>query len=203
LWEQYQLTVNPAHSFQGDERDVILFSPCVGSPLPRGAKRFLENTDNLLNVAVTRARGLLHVVGDLEACRNCGIRYVEEFAEYVATLQNPRGHPQQDSESVSEWEIMFREALKRAGLNPHPQYPEHQHWLDLAIIDSNVKLNVEIDGELYHREWDGSRCREDLKRDRRLRGHGWVVKRFWVYRIRDEMDECVREVLELLKRLKG
>ena len=35
-------------------------------------------------------------------------------------------------------------------------------------------------------------------RDHRLIGMGWKVKRFWVYQLRDNMDQCVAEVKELL-----
>jgi len=61
---QVALTVGSAHGFQGDEKDIMLFSLCVGTHLPSGARRFLSETDNLFNVAVSRARGLLYVIAD-------------------------------------------------------------------------------------------------------------------------------------------
>ncbi len=60
-------------------------------------------------------------------------------------------------------------------------------------------LDIEIDGKYYHKEWDGSRCREDFIRDLRLQALGWHVKRFWVYQIRDQQGKCVQEVLDLIK----
>ena len=192
-------SVAPAHGFQGDERDVILFSPCVGGEMPRGAKRFLESTDNLLNVAITRARALLHVVGDMDACLNCGIPHLVRFAAYVRDSgKGPEAFGDGDP-SVGFLERPFQEKLEAAGLKPMPQYSEDQYSLDLAIIEGEFRLDIEIDGELFHREWDGSRCRSDLKRDRRLRERGWVIKRFWAYRIRDEMDVCAQEVVDLIR----
>jgi superfamily I DNA and/or RNA helicase len=44
------------HSFQGDERDVMLFSPVVSAGIGDGAINFLRRTPNLFNVAVTHAR---------------------------------------------------------------------------------------------------------------------------------------------------
>jgi len=63
------------HSFQGDERDVIFFSPTVSQSTPRGAIWFLQNYPNLFNVAVTRARAALIVVGDKQAALNCNVTY--------------------------------------------------------------------------------------------------------------------------------
>ena len=44
------------HKFQGDERDVMIFSPVVSEGITDGAVNFLKKTDNLFNVAITRAR---------------------------------------------------------------------------------------------------------------------------------------------------
>ena len=81
------LLVKTAHGFQGDERDVIFFSPCLRPNITRGSFRFLRDTDNLLNVAVTRARSALVIVGDLEACRECGIEHYEALALYWDALR--------------------------------------------------------------------------------------------------------------------
>ena len=79
-----------------------------------------------------------------------------------------------------------------------PQYKVNQYRLDLAFIgDETNKIDIEVDGEYYHRDWDGGRCREDVVRDMRLTNLGWRVKRFWVYRLRDEMNDCVNEVLAI------
>jgi len=58
--------VSTAHGFQGDERDLILFSLCGGPDMPDGAKTFLRENPNLFNVAVSRARAVLHIVGNRE-----------------------------------------------------------------------------------------------------------------------------------------
>lgn len=43
------------HRFQGDERDVMLFSPVVSSGAPKGALGFLRSNGNLFNVAIIGA----------------------------------------------------------------------------------------------------------------------------------------------------
>ena len=42
------------HKFQGDERDIIIFSPVVSIGISDGSLGFLRNTPNLFNVAITR-----------------------------------------------------------------------------------------------------------------------------------------------------
>ena len=62
---------------------------------------------------------------------------------------------------VSDWERYFYQVLYRAGLRPIPQYEVEQYTLDFALFQGDAKLNVEIDGERYHRSWDGELCRRD------------------------------------------
>lgn len=205
--ETCDLIVDTAHGFQGDERDVVFFSPCVGPDLPDGAKRFLSGTGNLFNVAVTRARSVLHVVGNQECCANCAISHIEAFSRYVGNLavrerQDYTKDVRWDDPPVGHWEKVFYEALLRAGIKVMPQYPVHQYRLDFAVVEGDVLLDIEVDGERYHRDWDGNHCHEDVLRDRRLIALGWTVKRFWVYRIRDEMDQCIREVRQILDEAK-
>ena len=201
--QRCELITDTSHGFQGDEKDVIFFSPCVGYQMPEGAEWFLNATENLFNVAITRARALLHVVGNLESCLVSSIPHVKGFAEfYEQTRQNgqrpdiPLGFV--DGPSTGHWERPFYEALQTAGLKPMHQYAEGQYRLDFAFVTKNTKLNIEVDGAMYHHEWDGSRSRNDLMRDHRLIGMGWKVKRFWVYQLRNNMDQCVAEVKELL-----
>ncbi len=88
--ERARLITRTAHGFQGDERDVIFLSACLRPGINKGSHRFLKETDNLLNVAVTRARSTLVVVGDLDACRNCGISHYEALALYWDQLESVR-----------------------------------------------------------------------------------------------------------------
>ncbi|MBK6507284.1 MAG: hypothetical protein IPG02_16915 [Ignavibacteria bacterium] len=51
------------HKFQGDERDIMIFSPVISNGIGRGSIFFLSRSGNLFNVAITRARAALIVVG--------------------------------------------------------------------------------------------------------------------------------------------
>jgi very-short-patch-repair endonuclease len=105
-------------------------------------------------------------------------------------LRSPVEHP----ELVSEWERTLYRAMHAAGLLPVPQYEEAPYTLDFALFHGERKLDIEVDGENYHRNWDGELCRRDQIRSRRLADLGWDILRFWVYEVRDDMEGTVRRV---------
>jgi very-short-patch-repair endonuclease len=198
---------NTAHGFQGDERDVIIFSPVVSEGMPDGGMNFLRHNPNLFNVAITRARAALVVVGDRAAILNCGINYLAKFAEYTheITARKVVDLPTRETfgpeypvvakpELVSDWEKVLYKALYQAGLRPVPQYPVDKYILDFALMGEDRELCIEVDGERYHRNWDGELCRRDQIRNQRLIELGWDVMRFWVYQIRDDLDACVERI---------
>lgn len=202
--------VDTVHKFQGDERDMMFFSPVISHGTGQGAIGFLNNTGNLFNVAITRARAVLVVVGDVNFCASCGVPYMEHFVEYVrrdkkrATdtaktrehgSESGRMYPQvSNPEQVSDWERLFYTALFDQGVKTIPQYSVDKYKLDLAIVIGNRKLDIEVDGEMYHKDWNGELSYRDQLRNQRLYELGWDVKRFWVYQIRDELQSCINEV---------
>ena len=201
-----QFVVDTVHGFQGDERDVIFFSPVVSVGANDNMLRFLRTHGNLFNVAVTRARSELVVVGDWQAALDSGVSYLVSFAEYARGLapvkpglgtfraDGPEYPPVDHPELVSEWERTLYRALHAAGLAPVPQYEEAPYTLDFALFHGERKLDIEVDGENYHRNWDGELCRRDQIRSRRLADLGWDIMRFWVYEVRDDIEGAVRRV---------
>jgi very-short-patch-repair endonuclease len=74
------------------------------------------------------------------------------------------------------------------------QHCVERYDLDFAVLVGERCLNIEIDGERYHRNWDGELCRRDQIRNQRLMELGWDVMRFWVYQVRDDLDWCIGRV---------
>ena len=192
-----QLIVDTAHGFQGDERDIVLFSPCVSRDLPSGAHTFLKNTENLFNVAITRARSLLHVVGSRDACADSEIPHIQRFTSYCEEIERSGSSPYATTlasdERIGPWEKPLYDALVAKGLNPIPQHPVNQYRLDLAIVSGEIRIDVEADGESTHLD-----PRSDAERDSQLENLGWRVVRFWNHQIRDDIDYCVQTVLDLV-----
>lgn len=82
------VTIDTAHGFQGDERDVMIFSPAVGPDLLPRSMQFAGDR-NLVNVAVTRARSRLVVVGDHAAALGSGT-LLAALAQYATDLRAVR-----------------------------------------------------------------------------------------------------------------
>jgi very-short-patch-repair endonuclease len=206
--EKADFLVNTVHAFQGDERDLMIFSPVVSEGITEGALGFLRSNPNLFNVAVTRARAALVVVGDYNAAVNSNVDYLAKFAVYSQRLNNHVApskesifsdlgpeYPKVDHpELVSDWERYFYRVLYQEGLRPIPQYIVDRYTVDLALFSGSRRLDIEVDGEQYHRNWTGDLCQRDQIRNQRLMELGWDVMRFWVYQIRDDLPGSILRV---------
>ncbi len=147
-WDRVKgrLTVGTAHRFQGDERDVMIFSPVVASGMLPRLSRWVAETDQLLNVAITRARGALHVVGDRRACLAAG-GVLGEFAANVGSgAPGPGTPPLYESPA----EARMAELLAEAGLWYAAQQIIGRHRLDfLVVTPCGGRYNIEVDGRQH------------------------------------------------------
>lgn len=181
-----KILIDTVHKFQGDERDVIVFSPVVSDGTKSQSLMFLKSTGNLFNVAITRARALLVTVGDKQYCKQCGVSYLEHFAEYSSGENAPV--------ESSEWEHILQKALSDAGIPVTAQYHVDKYYLDLALFHKGKKLDIEVDGAMYHQTWTGELCYNDQLRNQALMREGWDVIRFWVQQIRDQLPWCISQI---------
>lgn len=204
LIPKHDLIIDTVHKFQGDERDVIIFSPVVSRNISQSSLNFLKNQGNVFNVAVTRARSSLVTIGDLDICKSSSVEFLRSFAEHNETVsmrnsQHKHIQPLMKDPKISNWEMIFHKALQDRGILAMQQYLEDKYALDFAIIKENgKKLNIEIDGEAFHKEWTGQKKREDVLRNQTLANLGWDVRRFWVYQIDENLNECVNTVEDWL-----
>ncbi len=192
-WEQAKgrLTVGTAHRFQGDERDVMIFSPVVADGLLPRLVRWVADTDQLLNVAVTRARAALHVVGDLRACLAAG-GFIGDFAAGFRDRWGPRDRtPVPDSPA----EMRMAELLGEVGLWFTPQHPLGRRRLDFLVVTPlGTRYDVEVDGRGHLTD---EAIRRDETRDAELRAMGLKILRVDARRIFNNEDQ-IREVLRRL-----
>ena len=190
-----KVVVDTAHGFQGDERDVMIFSLCSGPDMPRGSQHFVSESGNLFNVAVSRARAVLHVVGNRQWSLGSGVNHLIQLAQpSKKTSETSVEGPWAPHESP--WEEILFKALLAEDIEAIPQYPVVGRRLDMALVDkkSGLKIDIEVDSDRFHRNPDGSRKKDDTWRDIYLMSLGWKVMRFWVYQLREDMDKCVSEI---------
>lgn len=84
------IIADTVHKFQGDERDIMILSLvlCNGTPLKK-ANWINYKVPYLINVAITRARSSLFIIGDFIYCRGLiqrGPTPLSQLANYVHSL---------------------------------------------------------------------------------------------------------------------
>lgn len=198
LLKKWNFDSQTADGFQGDERDLILLG-LIGGPVPGEVPMFYARDRNRFNVAVSRARSLLHVFGDLAWAESCSADTLAGLVKSWRNWQEQAQRPVRSELIGPVWEPLLAAAMRRAGIEFHQQYPACGFYLDFGLLHEGLKLDVEVDGESYHRNASGARKIEDLRRDQILIAAGWRVVRFWVYQLREDMDGCVAEIESIVR----
>lgn len=91
-------------------------------------------------------------------------------------------------------ELLFNEALKKTGYEFKFQHAVCRAVLDFAFVD--LKIGIELDGK--HHVTSAQRLHKDIYRDDELDHEGWILIRFLNSEIEDDLDGCVKEVLEVV-----
>lgn len=188
-----EFRVATVDSFQGQERDVVIFSPVVHAASPASAVAFIQRDWRRLNVAISRARAACHIFGDLTFAKSGKIRTLGTLA---ARATEPKARSDGETVFDSRWERIVYYALRERGLDPVPQYEIAGRRLDFALFAGDIKLDLEVDGRRWHQDIDGNRKPDDIWRDHQMKSLGWRVRRFWV----DELSRNLEDCLDLVQR---
>lgn len=179
------ITVGTVHTYQGDERDLMIFSPVVSKGISDNTVQWVGNP-NMINVAVTRAREGFFFVADFDVCRRQqGI--LGHLTRYVEDVENLRKTSAEELELFS-WMVM-------QGWEPevHPKIRDIE--VDFVLKKAGRKIVVEVDGEQHKRQRV-----EDKSRDVFLNSRGYEVCRFPTREVR----EAPASIIHLLeKKLSG
>ncbi len=93
----HDVSCGTVHAFQGDEKDIILFSLALTNQTSEKTYEWLKNNRELINVATSRAREQLVIVSDRKNLDrlHCGEEKddVYELVEYVKTRGNCKVTP--------------------------------------------------------------------------------------------------------------
>ena len=177
------LKVATAHRFQGDERDVMYFSPVIDRSMSAREVRFAANP-NLINVALTRARRRLIIVGDPDACL-AHDNALRELANYSLRL-DAAGFD-------SPLELDLHNALLNRGVAARTGVVVGRHRLDLAVERDDMRLDIECDGAAFHTD-----RQKDAARDRAVEAEGWKVMRFSGRALSHDIEACVAAIIARL-----
>jgi very-short-patch-repair endonuclease len=199
-WETSKLLAATAHKFQGDERDIMIFSPVVSEGIKAGTLYWLAETPNLFNVAISRARSLLIIVGNLAYClQSSGL--LKQMAEYVHQLSIEAELRRTEAESLlaSPAEKRLYQGLLQRGMKVTPKWRAGPYEVDFAYMEGGFRLDIECDRATYHLE-AGRQRRQDMVRDVRIRQLGWEVLRLPAWEILDDLSDCLNRIENLVSR---
>ena len=184
-----------AFRLQGNERDVIIFSPVLAPGISPHGMRWVERERQMINVAVSRARQLLVVVGHPEMAQ-WGGPTLTSLRDYAKTVSDNPGLARYQTDSDPERRLLS--AMRESGLAPQAKVLVEGFELDFAIRGPTRKLNVEVDGD-QHVDDRGQQIRGDVVRDRILRAEGWEVVRVKAWRCWTDLGNVVDEIKRALE----
>ena len=209
LWQKHSLVVVNPDGFQGDERDVILYSlsyDAKGMTQQQLSARMVDQPHvmGMINVMWTRPRHEVHIfhTAPIEAFTYAGGRSspLSEWLKHAAEVQE-RGRVFHGASRVgavdSEFEAQVSEALQRRGYTVQSQYPACGFWIDLVVSSPRspkARLAVECDGERWHLDEHGAQKLEDLEREEILERAGWAILRIPYSRWRTAPEEELRRI---------
>ncbi len=191
-----------AHRLQGDERDAIIISSVLSPDMKSSGIRWIEKERNLLNVAVSRARRALVVLGhpDIEELGSPTLASLRIFLREEVSGNDESGLPPSDFRTDSASEQLLLDAMWSSDLMPAAKLEVEGYELDFALLEQGIKLNVEVDGD-QHIDVRGQQRRQDITRDRVLERLGWTVLRIPAWRCHEEIDTVIQEIGQTRNRL--
>jgi len=204
LYEGHNVEVLTAHKFQGSEKDIMIASLVVAGRGADSNDSWYRYYPQILNVALSRARYYLVIIGDKEFC-NTRVEALGNIAkkyDEITTREAGQPNDAQRRHETSEERLLF-ERLQKTDIESRGYTIKPQRWvkryrLDIAIEGPGpMRLDVECDGH-QHEIVGGLPVIEDVERDQFLRNEGWEVMRFPNYRILLEPDDVVQEILRFL-----
>ena len=191
-----------AHRLQGDERDAIVLSSVLSPGMSKSGARWIEKERNLLNVAVSRARRALIVlghplIGELGSPTLASLRvYLRDEVARNEGAGSPTAEFRMDSRS----EKLLLSAMQVRHFLPYAKLNVEGYELDFALMEQGIKLNIEVDGD-QHLDSRGRQRRQDMTRDRVLNKLGWTVQRIPAWRCHEEIDVVIEEIRKMRDRL--
>jgi len=190
-----------AHRLQGDERDAILVSPVLSPGMSGSGARWIEKERNLLNVAVSRARRALLVLGH-PSVGELGSPTLASLRTYLrdeVARNEGIGEIVADFRTDSRAEELLLDAMQLGDLRPYAKLNVEGYELDFALMEQGVKLDIEVDGD-QHYDARGQRRRQDITRDRVLSNLGWTTLRIPAWRCYEELGAVIDEIRKVRDR---
>ena len=190
---KHSIEVGTAHTFQGDEKDIILLSFTLASNSHHQSLTFLQKP-NLFNVAITRARKKLicFISKPVETIQSGLLRsYLEYINSYSSKKQDNDDYK---NPMVEEIAVL----CKKEGLNTIAGHQSAGFKVDLAVSDEKNSIAVEIDGFDYEDYKDSRKISKEVWEQSILERCGWKVLRITAREWHYSQKACINRIKEAL-----
>lgn len=191
---KHQIEVGTAHTFQGDERDVMIFSLAIADNSFAQSLTFLQKP-NLFNVAITRARKKLitFISKDPKSLPPGLLKdYIEYTQQYIESAK-------EDEFSKNKFKNSFEQTVAQAfvmeGLEVKAGFEAAGVIPDMLIKDEfGNEVIVEIDGVDDNKKANIS----DIKKQTILERAGYNVTRISFREWEHSSQACIDRIKKLL-----
>lgn len=142
--DHHDLLVGTAHSFQGEERDIMLLSFALDDASPHASFRFLDKED-VFNVAITRARlqNRIFVSFDFEKSQES---LASRFLSYALNQPDDISRPDRVESSTEPCVVEVREAFEALGCRVEEGFQIGGYTVDLLCRSDDVSIGIDLIG---------------------------------------------------------
>ena len=191
---KHQIEVGTAHTFQGDERDVMIFSLAIADNSFSQSLTFLQKP-NLFNVAITRARKKLITFLSKDP-KTLPQGLLKDYIEYIQNYLNSAKEDEfQKNKYKNSFEQIVADSLIMEGFNVKAGIETAGVYPDLLVKDDlGNELIVEIDGVEDKEKSNIS----DIKKQTILERAGYIVERISFREWQHSSQACIDRIKNLI-----
>lgn len=196
---KHQIEVGTAHTFQGDEKDIILLSFTLAPNSHHQSLTFVQKP-NLFNVAITRAKKQLICFVSREP-ESLPSGLLRSYLEYIRTTKLQAGLSQQEistnyNNSIEE---EIAKLCREEGLTVMPNFESAGYNIDLVVSDGISSIAIECSGLNDSESNKPDSFSEEIKKQTILERCGWNVMRITAREWGYSQKACINRIIDSLK----
>lgn len=194
---KHQIEVGTAHTFQGDERDVMIFSLAVADNSFSQSLTFLQKP-NLFNVAITRARKKLITFISRDP-KELPSGLLKDYIEYTQNyIESAKSDEFQKNKFKNSFEQTVAQAFVMEGLDVKAGFEAAGVIPDMIVKDEfGNEVIVEIDGVDDNIKSNIA----DIKKQTILERAGYKVSRISFREWEHSSQACIDRVKQLITKI--
>lgn len=194
---KHQIEVGTAHTFQGDERDVMIFSLAVADNSFSQSLTFLQKP-NLFNVAITRARKKLITFISRDP-KELPSGLLKDYIEYTQNyIESAKSDEFQKNKFKNSFEQTVAQAFVMEGLEVKAGFEAAGVIPDMIVKDEfGNEVIVEIDGVDDNIKSNIA----DIKKQTILERAGYKVSRISFREWEHSSQACIDRVKQLITKI--